>query len=435
MEINIKKITSHKVFQNFSVLMIGNILMQLLNVIAIIYVTKIFRPESFGLFSYMISQSLLLATVADLGIRNIAIRTIARDISLKNKIISTSVISILISNFVLYLIYYIYNYKFGSLSNTQVLLVSISSFVICLSAITEYAFIGLQKMANIAMSGIAYSLIWLTIVLLLRGHEISINLLFLFYISTTAIKPLILGVKLILKFNLKLELANFFSNYKILLKESSPYWGLVLVALPANYLANNFLEINSTIDQVGYFSLATKFALPISMILNVLLSALFPNISVIWASDPDRFNRLVNKSVPIFIITGGILAFFLTIILKPIFNIFFASEYLSAVLICKIQVWYTVLMGCCSLIGTIWGAMNKEKLAFKMAIINSIINTPLLWFGSKYGGYGLSIAYVLSFAIFMVLLWVTFLKTNYLKKRSSFAWLVVSVLFALSLVI
>ena len=171
------------------------------------------------------------------------------------------------------------------------------------------------------------------------------------------------------------------------------------------------------------------------MLFTVLFSALFPNISVLWEKSRERFYSALEKGIVYFILFSAIGAFILSISIRPIFLHFFSEEYVSAITICKVQVWFTCLMGICNLTGTIWGAMNKEKLAFKMAIINSIINVPLLWIGSKYGGLGLSIAYVVSFTIFMVILWNVFVKTNNISLNKSLVWIPFIILFFISFIL
>jgi O-antigen/teichoic acid export membrane protein len=414
-----------------------NIFMQLLNVISIILITKIFNPSIFGKFSYMIAQSLLLSTIGDLGIRFIAVRNIARDNSEQNKILSISLISIVFSNVFLFFPFLIYNHYVQTLTFSQVGLVSLCSFVSCLSVISEFAFMGRQKMGAIAISNTLYSSIWFILIFTLNRLNIhfSLETLFTLYILTSLVKPITLFIVLRKNYLLKLVLYNFWYSYSALIKQSLPFFALVLVALPANYLTNNFLEINSTISEVGIFSLAKKFTLPISMILGVMLNALFPNLSILWHENKTRFNQLINKGVPIFIIVSGILAFAMVIIVGPTFSLFFSKEYYDAVFVSRVQVWYAILMAISSLIGTIWAAMNKEKLALKAALINTLINTPILWFGSKYGSFGLSIAYVISTAVFMIILWIMFLRANKVKIKYSLVWLIIILLFSLSFII
>ena len=61
-----KNILKIKVFQNFSYLLFGNVGMQLLNLIAVMLIAKVFQPELFGIYSFMVVQSMLLAAIADL---------------------------------------------------------------------------------------------------------------------------------------------------------------------------------------------------------------------------------------------------------------------------------------------------------------------------------------------------------------------------------
>jgi hypothetical protein len=57
----------------------------------------------------------------------------------------------------------------------------------------------------------------------------------------------------------------------------------------------------------------------------------------------------------------------------------------------------------------------------------------MMYYASQFGAYGLSIAYVLSFAIFEVILWITFRKILNIKIKKEFAcWSSAIILFIFS---
>jgi O-antigen/teichoic acid export membrane protein len=218
-----------------------------------------------------------------------------------------------------------------------------------------------------------------------------------------------------------------------LLKQSWPYFVLVLLNLPYNYLTNNFLDINSSKTQIGYFNLSQKLMSPVSLVITFSLSALFPNLSNLWMSDQEKFKNAINTGVRLFFLVALTMCFVYTSFAEFIIKLFFSAKYFSIISISQMQIWFVFLMGINSFIGTIWGATNNERMLVKSSIINAVISLPMLYYGSKFGALGLSYGYVVSFAIFEVYLWIDFKKSINLKiKQDLLLWAMVALLFVMS---
>ncbi|MDL2323267.1 oligosaccharide flippase family protein [Bacteroidales bacterium OttesenSCG-928-A17] len=429
----IKDIYNNYVVRNMVYLGVGNGLSQLFNMVAVILITGFFCPTEYGKYAFMMSQALLLSVVADMGMRNIIIRDIARNLNEKISVFSTAFIIILLSNLLLFGIYFCYNHFLGELDLFQLLLISLYSVILCLNNLCESIFMGSQKMAPISFWNILTSSVWLLFIWVMPKEHISVNFLFVASLVLFATKFICCFIQLIAI--RKYSLIGKVQRSKIidLIVRSAPYLGLALVALPANYLSNNFLQLNSTEEQIGFFSLGQKLTNPLTVVFAIIFSATFPNMSVLWSNDKPKFFKTSEKGIAYFILFASFCSFLFCLLIEPVFKLFFDVQYLQAINVCKLMVWHVCLMGICSLIGTIWGAMNKEKLAFHTAIINAAINIPLLWLGSKYGAESISVAYIVSFSIFIVILWLVFLKTNKPRKEITYAWLPAILLFILSL--
>ena len=88
----LNKLFNSKVLRNFSFLASSNIIAQVLSMIATIKIARIFTTDDYGLFSIIIVNAGMLSTVSLLGLRNIVIRTIARDSSKKKSILFSVII-------------------------------------------------------------------------------------------------------------------------------------------------------------------------------------------------------------------------------------------------------------------------------------------------------------------------------------------------------
>ena len=125
----VKRIINSKVARNFSYLTLGSLLSQLIGVFTIIKITRLFSPYSYGVYTFILSQGTLLFTIANLGITNIVIRTIARDNLRTNDILFNGAIIKFFSVLLLTVLYIYYNNFFGSLTFVQILLIESVGFL------------------------------------------------------------------------------------------------------------------------------------------------------------------------------------------------------------------------------------------------------------------------------------------------------------------
>jgi len=428
----LKKVFQNKVFKNFSYLTIGNSISQFIGFVVMIKIAGIFSPSNYGIYTFLYTQGLLLMNIGDLGLKNIIIRSIARDNSKTKGLISTGIKIKVIAILLLTVVYTLYNFLWGTLNSTQIILIFSFALISCITNLLEIVFLGYQKMIVPSVINIFGSLIWLFFIFFAPSSVFKdVNTLFLIYTLISLIKVSVYYIcikKQHLDIGVKAD--SFFVHAKQLMKESMPYFNLMLLMLPIVYLSNNYLQINSTDAEIGYFNLANKLMMPVTLVLNLALASLFPNLSILWEKDRARFIRRISVGYRIFVAISLLLAFVFTLFSKDIIDLLLPEDYLNAVEVCQLQIWYVFFMGVNSLIGTLWGAMNLEKMILKTAIVNTLISTPFLFYGSKYGAFGLSYGYVISFALFEFYLWYMFKKSIVQKQKNDIGmWLLVAVAF------
>jgi len=431
--LTLKKLSQNKVVQNFSFMTLGNVISQVLSLVTVLRITHFFAPDDYGLYTFITSQGLLLLNISDLGIQPIIVRSIARDKSNSTDLILNSLILRLLTVTFLTSIYFVYNHFFGILSIEEVLFVGLCALVNAVWTILEYAFLGHQKMFSASVIKIFYGILWFGIVWLLPQDYFSVyNLIFIF-VGLNILQGIALGILLKVKRMMIGTRLSFFNSTKQILTQSWPYFSVMLIMIPVQQFYNIYLELNSNVEEIGFFNLARKLLTPVQMVLTYAVLAAFPSLSTLWIEDKDKFLKLITNGFQYFLIIGMTMAFLFNLFIKEIVIILFSPEYLPAVKVTQMQVWYTLLMSFNLTISTVFGSVNKEKLIFKLAVINGFISIPMLYYGSYYGAYGLSIAYVLSFAIMEVIVWRSF--TNILKiriKKEVICWFMIIGLFLIS---
>lgn len=429
----LKKLSQNKVIQNFSFMTLGNVISQVLSLVTVLRITHFFAPDDYGLYTFITSQGLLLLNISDLGIQPIIVRSIARDKgSTKDLIINSLILRLLTVTFLTFL-YFIYNRFFGILSIEEVLFVGLCALVYAVWTILEYAFLGHQKMFTASLIKITYGILWFGMVWLLPQDYFSVyNLIFIF-VGLNILQGIAMGILLKVNGMMTGGRLTFYDSTRQILTQSWPYFSVMLIMIPVQQFYNIYLELNSNVEQIGFFNLARKLLAPVQMVLTYAVLAAFPSLSTLWVHDKAKFIKLITNGFQYFLIIGMTMAFLFNLFIGEIVVILFSEEYLPAVKVTQMQVWYTLLMSVNLTISTIFGSVNKEKLIFKLAVINGLISIPMLYYGSYYGAYGLSIAYVVSFAMMEVIVWRSF--TNILNisiKKDVTCWLLIIGLFLIS---
>ncbi|MEJ0106413.1 MAG: hypothetical protein WDO19_29425 [Bacteroidota bacterium] len=212
-----------------------------------------------------------------------------------------------------------------------------------------------------------------------------------------------------------------------------PYFIVAVLLLPITYLSNNFLDINSTPAEIGYYNLASKLTSPISLVLSFALSALFPNLASIWVTDKERFLEYIKGGVKILIIIMSTICFLFTLFSKEIIVLLFSKDYSPAIRICQLEAWYYVLMGVNSMIGVSLGASDKEKVMLKTTLVNLLSQRHCFIGEVCTVRWAMAYAYIVSFSIFEFYLWNKFKRTFDMRIKDDYLfWLISALMFFLS---
>src|SRR5690606_16556585 len=118
---------------------------------------------------------------------------------------------------------------------------------------------------------------------------------------------------------------------------------------------------------------------------------------------------------------------------KEIVILLFPEEYLPAVKVTQMKVWYLFFTSIDSMVGVVLGAANREKLILRFSILYFLVCTPVLFYSSKFGVLGISYGYVISYGLCLIYVWLTFKKSFNIKiKYDGQLWLLAILLFFIS---
>jgi O-antigen/teichoic acid export membrane protein len=401
--------------------------------LTVIKITDVLSTDDYGTYSFIIAQGMLLITISELGTKSIIIRTIARQQDQTKDIVVNGIKLRLVTMTGAMLMYFVYNHFLGTLQNSQIFLLGAYALATSMFYLLEHVFIGYQKMYYPSLIKSGINLAYLLIVVFLPTSLFSIDILLISYIIITFIQSLwyyflLKKEKLIIG-----QVKSFLSSSRQLITESWPYFALMLLSLPILHFANNFLDINSTKEEVGYYNLAKKLMGPVQLVISFSLTAIFPNISAMFLDNRERFNTLVSSGMRLFIGLTSMFCFAFSMFSEDIILFIFSEKYLPAIQVIQLQVWFLFLNGVSHFITVIFGASNQEKQITKLALVNLIISAPFLYYGSLYGAIGISYGFIISSVIFTFYVWYQFKKQiNIQLSSEKLIWLLSAVLFFIS---
>ena len=264
------------------------------------------------------------------------------------------------------------------------------------------------------------NLFWLVTILIIPSEQLTLELIFGLFVLFSSLKTFVYFFSIYKK--------DYIKGFKIepvgkkqvieFSKESFPYYYLALLTLLSNQIPLLFLEYRSGVAQIGYFNIASKVLMPINLILTTALAAVFPNLSRLFVTNYKTFIRNVKFIfilISVFSIAG---AFGVTLFRKEVVYLLYGEKYVNSSLVLGYQCWYIAIYSLVCLIGTILGAINKQKELGYLSIVCTIIQVPILWIGSKYGAQYLSAAFVVSTTIIFII--HLFVINSYLKNELSY---------------
>ena len=391
----------NKLLKNFSVLTFSNILTQLLAVFISIKIARSLTPYNFGIYNLLFLHVTMFSIISSLGLRNIIIQKIARNIKSVQSVFYNSFIIRSLSTLICIIIYFIYYNFYTDLDDILFILVIFGLLSTVYFDLFESIAFGLEKMEFSGIINFASYFLWFIFIIMLPDKFLTLNLIFGTFVIFNLIKSFIYFLSLyksriITEFNF--EYINKNEIIKIS-QESFPYYYLALFTLLSNQVPLLFLEYRSGVEQIGFFNLAGKILLPLNLVVNTALAAIFPTLSKLFMNSFKSFIEMVKMIFILICIFGVVCALLVSLFREDLILLLYGYKYINSSLVLTYQSWYVALYSVVCLIGTILGSINKQKQLAYLSILCTIIQVPILWIGSKYGAIYLSAAFLISTTI------------------------------------
>ncbi len=399
-------------FRNFSVLVVCNLLVNVINLFTNMYLARQLGPELYGQYGVLITWSTLIQTVASLGVQQVAIRAIARDQSNSKYYFKLSMIARsigFISIVPWFVLYFFFHEHYDAFFIVAIVLNALMLFL--WYSFQNVAF-GMQRMEYTGYINVVGAAVLLLTYLVLPSKVVSVSVVILLLIIIELLKDVIYycacskeglftssGIRLVSKG----EVLN-------MIRESFPFFILILFGLSTNNLPVLFLDYHTNTTEVAYFNTANKLMVPLTMALNTMMSALFPSLTKHAKNAPDKFFSQSQKALWMIVLIGGYICFCISLFSDYIVLLIYGKDYAETGIVMLTQCWYAVIFAILSLFGTIYAAVGKDKLLATLSISNALIWGPIIWWCSKDGATSMSYGFLIGGGINLIYNYFFYLK-------------------------
>lgn len=397
----------NKVFKNFSILTISNLLQQFINFLCLARITRILSVNGFGLYVFILTVVNIFLVISSLGLRQILIREIAINENAIPKIVRLvfKIIAVSLACTSVVLFFYLHYLEgitsLSILSFSIVLLISLTFW-----NVFEAVFLGKQLMHYSANIGIIFSSLWFLAIFLIPASALnSVKFVILIWTFINLGKIIIL---LFLEFRrgyFKIVGNSFTSNINLcsILKYSFPVYGAALLALPVNQFPILFLNMNSEIKEIAFFSVGNKVLMPLALVSANLFNALFPNFSNYYEEDKDKYAQRIINTFKLVLFINIFISTVLCFYSPEIIISSFGSNYRLASYSFVLQIWIMVNLIAHSFMGVLFVTSKYENLLFRLSVFNAVVIGLFNYLGSFLGAKGLAtfllIGVVISFLV------------------------------------
>jgi O-antigen/teichoic acid export membrane protein len=387
--------------RNFLALSSSSFLLHLVNMFTNMYLARTLEPEGFGFYGVIITWSSILQAVAALGIDQVTTRSVAKNQDNSILYFRLSVIVRLIGLIITSILFTIYCLVTNEINIIFIILIILNTFAATIWNTIQCVAFGMRRMESTGYINVIGSTCLLIIYLLLPSQLVNVAIIYLLFMIVQVIKDYYYYMHSVKEGLFTLKEKPFIGKKDIFaaIRESSPFYILVLFSLVTSQLPVLFLSENAGNVEVAYFNTANKLLIPLSVILTTMFQALFPILVEEKDKQPEKLRLNVKRAIFMIVSFGIICCISISLLRNEIVYLIYGKEYSNTGMVMLTQCWYVVYFALLTLYGTLYVVLGKDKLLATLSIINGLVWAPFLWVTSYNGATSISYGFVIGAAI------------------------------------
>ncbi len=359
-------------------------------------------PDRYGILNYCIAFTTLFGVVGGLGLRNIVVRELVKTPKIRDKVLGTSFLMMLVAGFFAMLLTLAMVYWSRSSDTETLLLVTIISIGFIFKAfqsITYYFEAIVKSKYFVYASNTAYlvaSLLKIVCILTNQGLEAFCIIILLETILTSILLIIVYTHygKRILNWKFDRRIA------RGLIKDSLPLLLSGIMAIIYMKIDQIMLREMTTDKELGLYSAAVKLTEVWFFIPMIIKSSVFPNLVKTFETDKLSFYNKFYRLFRLMIIFSLAIAILFSLSGNYLVELLFGEDYSNSGKMLKGLIWVLIFVSLgvarsAYLISYNWNNIYFYTLALG-AISNILINVVMI---PNYGGLGAVVATLISYAI------------------------------------
>lgn len=426
----------NKLYKNWSYLLVSDITQQLVGFVVVIFLARKLSPEGYGQYNVIISIATIFSVVANFGMNSVVIREVSVRPQETAHLIRNIIVPIKSITLILAIALFYGYTNFITLAKYDwpgfIIIIILN---LTLWDFSESVAFGHQVTKFSSILNILFSVTWLCIIIFAPSELFNVRSILFIYCILHLIKAVVYLIVVYRQFyipSLK-ELVQYGISRIGFLKMTSVYFWLLGISTLAQQLPVQFLNSNSSLREVGFYSVGNKLMIPIGIAVGTAFKTLFPFMIKLYSENRESFLEKMKLGFGLIITIGTVLAVVLSLTSKFWLVLLFGEEYRESIIVFNFLVWYSIISILDTLLSNGLSSSYKEKVLAILATIDIIIVIPLVYFGSFHGAYGLALWKLISGLVLLSFHWIVFVKVLKVKMRNGDV-LILFAFFVLSMV-
>jgi len=407
--------TAKTIEKNIGLLLSSQVLTYIINFFYTMVTARYLGAKGFGILSFALVFTGIFNIFADLGIRKVVVRDMARSSSSVGdyfkKIVVVKVI--LVATIFFMIVFFINILEYPTITKN---IVYILGFSVVLGSISDLFFAVFQSQQKIAYESFGQVLrisILMLGALLAISMKRSVNFFAYFYlISNTTILLYCCSIY-ILKYGIpNIQMDKYFLGIKV--REAIPFGLIGIFEVIYHWISTVMLSIMKGDTVVGWYNAAYRLFLVTLIIPSVFNITIFPVMSYYYISSQNSLKLICVKYFKYLTIIGMLIGMGITLFSDKIILLVFGKEYKPSIIALQILIWTSVLIYINSAFIRLFESINRQVVITRIcgyaALINIIFNLALI---PKYSYIGSSFAIIISELLITILVILSASRTQY----------------------
>ena len=391
----------NKILKNWSYLLFSNISTQIIGFFVMIILAKKLSPEGFGEFNIIISIVALFSVFANSGMNLVLTREVTLNPRSSKAIFSLiapiRIFGFLISTIALLIYLHINDFSFSVIYLFSIILIlsnnlwDLSQSIAFGHLVTKYT----------TILNLVFSLVWLISVVAIPDLVFDIESIVIIYTIILLIKGLSY---------LYVVYKKYIKSYKELINLTRmnifvmciPYIWMRSLGAFADQVPILMLDNNSGSEEVGFYSLGARLVVPITIIINTGIAAMFPFITKLFKEDINQFKKRIIEGFNFVLVIGTLITVLLVLTSKYWIIFLFGEQYLSSILVFNTMAWFSVLLSFDLLLSSSLSSTYKQKELAIITTLDFLILFPVFYIGAQYGAIGFANAKLIGGSIAVI---------------------------------